>query len=469
MNCGSCNKEILPDSVFCTWCGDFIPSSGQGKKANLFARWVALALDPMIAVMLWGLGVGIIGLISSTLGIVAAVILPFVYLVWFLTLLRQGLTPGKKLLGLQVVDYHTGSIPGFGKMFLREFVGRFISGLFSGLGYFWAIFDKNSQAWHDKIAGTVVLKRAPGRAPAVAALAPVAVEQLLTRTPASELAAPAPRFSFSGSQLLAAGTVLALFAGGAAWGISRVVGARRQPAVTATAVASGSLVSSASPTPSHKVRADAGSTKSSTVSSPTLLTAAGATRHRSVVVQQSKGPTRPDSAAAERANVPPVPDTAFRRPVRQVPAAVEQRVPDSSVVSTQSPNADQGASSQVSRQPSRVNSLYLPQFMFLVGEWECMTSGNHYRMRVAWDSTNNQFRGYLSRQGQLSETVGFELGELIWMAQPRGAAIIAEQYKWRFGANGVSTNYQWRQGHAFVQRSSADHLVLSAQEFTRVR
>src|SRR6266566_3350692 len=145
---------------------------GQGRKANLFRRCVALALDPLIAVVLYLLGVGIVGSISKDLGIVAAIGLPIVYLVWFLGLFRQGLTPGKKLLGLQVVDHQTGAIPGFGKMFVREIVGRFISGLFFGLGYFWAIFDKNSQAWHDKIAGTVVLKLPPRAVPAATAPRP---------------------------------------------------------------------------------------------------------------------------------------------------------------------------------------------------------------------------------------------------------------------------------------------------------
>jgi uncharacterized RDD family membrane protein YckC len=59
-----------------------------------------------------------------------------------------------------VVDQRNGDIPGFGKMFLREIVGRFLSGLFFGLGYFWSLFDKNAQAWHDKLAGTVVIKKA---------------------------------------------------------------------------------------------------------------------------------------------------------------------------------------------------------------------------------------------------------------------------------------------------------------------
>jgi len=80
-----------------------------------------------------------------------------------LTLLPKGVTPGKKLMGLQVVNHQTGAIPGFGTMFVREIVGRFISGLGGGIGYLWAIFDKNAQAWHDKIAGTVVLKTAAPR------------------------------------------------------------------------------------------------------------------------------------------------------------------------------------------------------------------------------------------------------------------------------------------------------------------
>jgi uncharacterized RDD family membrane protein YckC len=153
-----CEKEIPPDAFFCPWCSTFVPAPGKGEKANLFARWVAMVLDPLIAVVLYFLAIGIFAGISEDLGAVVAVMLPVVYLVWFLGLLRTGRTPGKSLLGLQVVNHQTGEIPGFGKMFVREIIGRFISGLFLGIGYYWAIFDKNAQAWHDKIAGTVVLK-----------------------------------------------------------------------------------------------------------------------------------------------------------------------------------------------------------------------------------------------------------------------------------------------------------------------
>jgi len=160
MTCPTCTKEIAPDSFFCRWCDQFVPSPGRGKKAGLFARWLALVIDPMIALTLYFAGIIVFGAFSKDFGLAAAIVLPLLYFGWFLSLLRKGRTPGKSVLGLQVVDHQTGDIPGFGKMFVREIVGRFLSGLFFGIGYFWALFDKDAQAWHDKLAGTVVIKPA---------------------------------------------------------------------------------------------------------------------------------------------------------------------------------------------------------------------------------------------------------------------------------------------------------------------
>lgn len=160
MICPACEKENLPDSFFCTWCSAYMPAPQIGKKAGLFARFMALVLDPVIAILLYVGAIAVLGggTGSADVGIAVAVLLPIIYFVWYLSLMRQGLSPGKKLLGLQVVDHQTGRIPGFGKMFVREIIGRGISGLIFGLGYLWAIFDKNAQSWHDKIAGTVVVK-----------------------------------------------------------------------------------------------------------------------------------------------------------------------------------------------------------------------------------------------------------------------------------------------------------------------
>ena len=44
-------------------------------------------------------------------------------------------------------------------MFLREVIGKPVSIVAFVFGYpwLWAIWDKNCQMWHDKIAGTVVV------------------------------------------------------------------------------------------------------------------------------------------------------------------------------------------------------------------------------------------------------------------------------------------------------------------------
>ncbi len=41
-------------------------------------------------------------------------------------------------------------------------LGCFLSLTVAGLGFIWIAFDHNNQAWHDKIAGTVVVRVAKG-------------------------------------------------------------------------------------------------------------------------------------------------------------------------------------------------------------------------------------------------------------------------------------------------------------------
>lgn len=70
-----------------------------------------------------------------------------------------GKTPGKMLLGLQVVSTD-GSPISFGTAFLRS-VSYLVSSLLLTIpiGFIWVAFDGKKQGWHDKIAGTVVIIR----------------------------------------------------------------------------------------------------------------------------------------------------------------------------------------------------------------------------------------------------------------------------------------------------------------------
>ena len=68
-----------------------------------------------------------------------------------------GRTIGKLLLSLKVIK-KDGLELGFMDSFLR-FIGYFISIIPAFMGIIWSYIDANSQAWHDKIAGTVVIEK----------------------------------------------------------------------------------------------------------------------------------------------------------------------------------------------------------------------------------------------------------------------------------------------------------------------
>lgn len=84
-----------------------------------------------------------------------------IYFTAFLALWK-GRTPGKRLLGLRVVQLD-GQPVGWWDAFGR--FGGYAAGLATGLlGYLQVFWDPNRQALHDKVAGTVVIRtRGPGR------------------------------------------------------------------------------------------------------------------------------------------------------------------------------------------------------------------------------------------------------------------------------------------------------------------
>ena len=68
----------------------------------------------------------------------------------------RGATPGKMLISAKIVDAQTLGPPSTGKL-----VGRYFAYLVSSifmLGFIWIAFDKRKQGWHDKLAGTVVIR-----------------------------------------------------------------------------------------------------------------------------------------------------------------------------------------------------------------------------------------------------------------------------------------------------------------------
>ena len=67
-------------------------------------------------------------------------------------------TPGKILLDISIIDAKTGGKPSNGQLIGRYFA-YYISVLPLMFGFIWVGFDKRKQGWHDKLAGTLVVKQ----------------------------------------------------------------------------------------------------------------------------------------------------------------------------------------------------------------------------------------------------------------------------------------------------------------------
>ncbi len=76
-----------------------------------------------------------------------------IYLTVFLK--RKGATLGMMLLKLRLIDINTGLTPK--KTFWRSVLGV-VSAIPLGLGYFWAIWEKDGRTWHDIWTGTKIVK-----------------------------------------------------------------------------------------------------------------------------------------------------------------------------------------------------------------------------------------------------------------------------------------------------------------------
>jgi uncharacterized RDD family membrane protein YckC len=156
--CRSCGVVLQPNVSWCPVCDmstrDFV--------------------DARLASPLRRIAAGFVGqLIPSSLGIVFAVramggrsgaiaSLAFLaYGMWACVLYTRGTTPGKHLLGLEVLD-EDGDPAGFWRMIGREWFAKILSAMVLGLGFLWILIDKDRQGWHDKLAGTYVVKRGEG-------------------------------------------------------------------------------------------------------------------------------------------------------------------------------------------------------------------------------------------------------------------------------------------------------------------
>lgn len=98
-------------------------------------------------------------LIQGPLDFLISWVAPAVAVVLF-WIARQA-TPGKMAIGARIVDAKTGGTPTNLQLVVR-YLGYYVAMIPLFIGIVWVAFDSRKQGWHDKLAGTVVVRKRGG-------------------------------------------------------------------------------------------------------------------------------------------------------------------------------------------------------------------------------------------------------------------------------------------------------------------
>jgi uncharacterized RDD family membrane protein YckC len=121
------------------------------ELADLGTRLVALIIDSVIL----GVITGVLYLGARGPGGVGGFLVGVIYNWYFLTQ-QNGQTPGKRWMGVRVV--RKDGEPLDAATVIIRYVGYFINSVAFMIGWIWAAFDADKQGWHDKLAGTIVVR-----------------------------------------------------------------------------------------------------------------------------------------------------------------------------------------------------------------------------------------------------------------------------------------------------------------------
>jgi uncharacterized RDD family membrane protein YckC len=135
------------------------PSGPSGPRANFGQRLVAYIVDAIITTVVFVVLFYGLGALADDAGAAIGYLLGLVFLFAYFTYFEgspAGQTPGKKSMSIRVIDFNTGGPIGYPRAFGRYWA-RILSSIPCLLGYFWMLWDRERQTWHDKICTCVVV------------------------------------------------------------------------------------------------------------------------------------------------------------------------------------------------------------------------------------------------------------------------------------------------------------------------
>ncbi len=135
----------------------------QPEYIGFWARVGASLIDTVLMAIilvpvgrLFGIGTSLESMrFDSPANIMVNGLLPAVAVILF-WMYRQA-TPGKMAIGAKIVDAKTLGKPSTGQM-IGRYCAYYLSTIVFLLGFIWVGFDARKQGWHDKLAGTLVVR-----------------------------------------------------------------------------------------------------------------------------------------------------------------------------------------------------------------------------------------------------------------------------------------------------------------------
>jgi uncharacterized RDD family membrane protein YckC len=135
-----------------------MPAAATTEKAGFLARFLAILIDSIGLAIVSSILAAIlnVGGPASNGASGLQTLLGVAYFCYFWSAYGKGQTPGMRALNIRVVKTDGSQLDLVGA-FIR-YIGLVISIVCLFIGVIWAAFDANKQGWHDKIAGTYVVK-----------------------------------------------------------------------------------------------------------------------------------------------------------------------------------------------------------------------------------------------------------------------------------------------------------------------
>jgi uncharacterized RDD family membrane protein YckC len=124
------------------------------QRAGFWIRLAAAIIDGIIiAVPVLFLEIAVSGLVGQLVGALVGL----AYYIYLEGPGGNGQTIGKRATGIRVISSVTGGPISYGAATGRYFA-RILSTIPLFLGYFWMLWDPQKQTWHDKLAGSYVVR-----------------------------------------------------------------------------------------------------------------------------------------------------------------------------------------------------------------------------------------------------------------------------------------------------------------------